>query len=71
MVIEKEKPLVIEKPNLDKISKDNINKEIKEELDNFIIHWNNVFNEKRQVTKPMLDKYISIRKNYSKEEFKK
>jgi hypothetical protein len=46
-------------------------KEIKEELENVIEHWNNIFKEKRQVTNDLLKYYKILRKKYSYDEFKK
>jgi len=43
----------------------------KQEIEKWLNHWNKIFEEKRQVTKDLKDKYISIRKIYNEEEFKK
>jgi hemerythrin len=43
--------------------------EVKEELQKFIVHWNSIFLEDRKVTEKLEEKYLRIRKDYTKEEF--
>jgi len=60
--------------NINKNNKENKYKggdlvNVKTELTKFIEHRNNLYKEKRQVTKKLLEAYKKIRKEYTKEQF--
>lgn len=54
-----------------KTKDDKTKEEVKEELQKFIEHWNKIFLEKREVTNKLEEKYLQIRKEYTKDDFKK
>ena len=54
-----------------KTKDDKTKEEVKEELQKFIEHWNKIFLEKREVTNKLEEKYLQIRKEYKKDDFKK